>query len=297
MLYRSACLVLCVFSSLSFAQTTPELDSPLEPREVFLKMIQANTNLAYSGSLAFERAGQLATYRVENISGNQSLEPLNRALPILTYSILCREESSSGPDLENLSNLYNFYRPGDTVVAGRPAIELLMLPVDANRNGYALSVDAENYLPLRTVVLTPQRTPLERYEFVNIEFFDAPDLEAPSECSSQKEQPGLWITSRLPDGFYIDSSKYETEADVTQLLVTDSLATVSISVEPVTAPKFPPVTTRLGATYVLLSYLSFQQQIYLATLVGEVPLESLELIAAGLIPNQAADQDSNQSVD
>ena len=301
LLPRSACLLLCVgvtlvSGPLSFAQAIPELDSPLEPQEVFLKMIQANTNLAYSGSLAFERAGQLATYRVENqvkVSGNQSLEPLNRALPIQTHSLLCAEQGASGPDLENLSNLYNFYRPGDTVVAGRAAIELLMLPVDANRYGYALSVDAENYLPLRTVVLTPQRAPLERYEFVNIEFFDVPNPEAPPECADSEEQPAHWLASRLPDGFYIGSSVYETETDISQLVVTDSLATVSISIEPVASPKFPPVTTQLGATNILLSYLSFQQQIYLATLVGEVPLESLELIARGLIPNQGLNQSTN----
>lgn len=305
MLYSAACLLLCACIALTssaqvFAQATPELDSPLEPQEVFLKMIQANANLAYSGSLAFERAGQLATYRVENQvegAGNQSLEPLNRAFPIQTHSFLCAEEGASGPDLENLSNLYNFYRPGETVVAGRAAIELLMLPVDLNRYGYALSVDAENYLALRTVVLTPQRTPLERYEFVDIEFFDAPDSEVPFECLAPEIQIAPWIANRLPSGFYIGSSGYEAETDVSQLVVTDSLATISISIEPVASPKFPPVTTQLGATNILLSYLSFRQQIYLATLVGEVPLESLELIATGLSPSQGLNQEPSQSGD
>ena len=277
-------------SAYAFAQSIPELDRPLEPKEVFIRMVEANTELAYSGSLAFERAGQLVTYRVENqvdAYRDQSLEPLNRALPIQTRSFLCaREGSTTGPNLENLAKLYNFYRPGDTIVAGRQAIELLMLPVDANRYGYALSVDAENYLPLRTVVLTPQRVPIERYEFVTIEFFDTPDSDSSIDCLASENQPAAWVANRLPNGFYTSSSQEDSLTNLSQLVVSDGLATISISIEPMTAPKFPPVTSRLGATNILLSYLSFQQQIYLATLVGEVPLESLELIAAGLSPYQ-----------
>ncbi len=254
-------------------------------------MVQANSLQAFTGSLAFERGGQLATYQVDNQvagPGNQSLKSLNRNQPVQSHSFLCvRTPWAAEENLQRLSSLYNFYRPGDSIVAGRAAIELLMLPVDSNRYGYGFSVDADTYLPLRTVVLTPQRTPVERYEYINIDIMDLPAME--SSCPEQEspDTDASWVANILPTGFQPSLVRYHPENDENLIVVTDGLATISISIKPVVSAKFPPVTTRLGATNVLLSYLSFQQQIYLATLVGEVPLQSLELIATGLGPNNA----------
>ena len=251
-------------------------------------MIEANRDLAYSGLLAYERAGQLATYKIESQiegDGSQSLSSLNRALPIQTHSLLCQDsQEQSTSALQNLENLYNFYRPAESMVAGRETMELLMLPVDGNRYGYGFSVDRENYLPLRTVVLTPRREPLERYEFVAIEFLELPPTQAqvPGDCPEIENQPLSWSAEVLPRGFVTTRSGFDPETNVSHMVVSDGLATISISIEPIEAPSFPPVTTDLGATNILLSYLSYRQQIYLATLVGEVPLESLEQIVTGL---------------
>lgn len=275
--------------SVSFGVVSQEpLDSPLEPQQVFARMIEANRDLAYSGLLAYERAGQLATYKIESQiegDGSQSLSSLNRALPIQTHSLLCQDsQEQSTSALQNLENLYNFYRPAESMVAGRETMELLMLPVDGNRYGYGFSVDRENYLPLRTVVLTPRREPLERYEFVAIEFLELPPSQAQvlGDCPELENQPLSWSAEVLPRGFVTTRSGFDPETNVSHMVVSDGLATISISIEPIEAPSFPPVTTDLGATNILLSYLSYRQQIYLATLVGEVPLESLEQIVTGL---------------
>lgn len=279
-------MLLLSFSSLAVSQEP--LDSPLEPQEVFARMIQANSDLAYRGLLAYERAGQLATYKIESqVDGeaNQSLSALNRALPIQTHTLLCSDSDVSPvSQLQNLTGLYNFYRPAESVVAGRETMELLMLPVDGDRYGYGFSVDTENYLPLRTVILSPRREPLERYEFVDIEFLEVSELSprATSDCLELDTQPTPWTTNILPGGFVTTSSAFDPETNGGRMVVSDGLATISISIEPVDAPSFPPVTTELGATNILLSYLSYRQQIYLATLVGEVPLESLEQIVTGL---------------
>jgi len=284
-----------VSSNFAFAQDP--MDSPLDPKQLFMKMVQATTTEAYQGSMAFERAGQLTTYWVDNLSatsGQQSLLALNSRMPLRTHQINC-VAPDAGPmiDIDNLSGLYNFYRPEDSIVAGRAASELLLLPVDSFRYGYGFSLDAENYLTLRTVVLTPQRTPIERYEFVSIEFPDAPaeapDADAAVDCTQPEglgsiDSEVTWAAARLPDGFKTIHSTYLSELDQSELVLTDGLATISVTLVPVDAPRFPPVNTNLGATNILLSYLSVEQDVYLATLVGEVPLLSLELIASGLIP-------------
>lgn len=253
-----------------------------------MRMVQAQSLQAFTGSIAFERGGQLATYRIENQiegAGNQSLKSLNREQPEQSYSFLCGKTPwAAEENLLHLSNLYNFYRPGDSIVAGRDAVELLMLPVDGNRYGYGFSVDADTYLPLRTVVLTPQRTPVERYEYVDIDIQDLPVMD--SSCPEQQnvDVNASWVANVLPTGFQPSQIRHNPESDENLIVVSDGLATISINIKPVVSARFPPVTTRLGATNVLLSYLSFQQQIYLATLVGEVPMQSLELIVSGLGP-------------
>lgn len=280
-----------MISHLAIAQDP--MDSPLDPKQLFMKMVQANTTEIYQGSMAFERSGQLTTYWVDNLvatSGQQSLRALNRHMPLRTHQVGCvAPEGGSIIDIENLAGLYNFYRPEDTMVAGRLASELLLLPVDSFRYGYGFSLDAENYLTLRTVILTPQRTPIERYEFVSIEFpetsGDTPREEVIVDCPNlEGRTEATWTTARLPDGFKAINSTYTSDLDKSELVLSDGLATISVTLEPVEAPRFPPVNTNLGATNILLSYLSVEQNIYLATLVGEVPLLSLELIASGLIP-------------
>jgi sigma-E factor negative regulatory protein RseB len=277
----------------NFAIAQDPMDSPLDPKQLFMRMVEAGTREAYQGSMAFERSGQLTTYWVDNLtvtSGQQSLRSLNRAMPLRTHQIDCGAPGGNSMiDIDTLAGLYNFYRPGDSMVAGRPASELLLLPVDSFRYGYGFSLDAENYLTLRTVILTPQRAPIERYEFVSIEFSEAseetPDEKVKTDCPQlEARTEATWITARLPDGFKTINSTYLSDLDKSELVLTDGLATISITLEPIDAPRFPPVNTNLGATNILLSYLSVEQNIYLATLVGEVPLLSLELIALGLIP-------------
>lgn len=149
-------------------------------------------------------------------------------------------------------------------------------------------MDQESFLALRWVVLTPQRYPLERYEFVDIDLAgtveQTPAIESIPECSSDDRPESLWTTLRAPNGFQIIDSSHQADSSKDKIILSDGLATISVTVEPILAPQFPPGHTNLGATNILISYLTVEQNIYLATLVGEVPLLSLELIVSGLAP-------------
>ena len=190
-------------------------------------------------------------------------------------------------DIENLGNLYNFYRPGDGLVAGREVNELLMLPLDGFRYGYGVSLDSETHVALRQVILTPQRTPIERYEFVDIDFLpEAEKNESKSaelcQENSVDQQDSRWTALRLPEGFHTIRSSHDSESQEDELLISDGIATISVTLEPVDSPLFPPINTQLGATSILLVYLGSQNNLYMVTLVGETPLQSLEYIASGL---------------
>ena len=296
----SAFVFLAAILSLSFqysliAQEEDPMDSVLEPKELFMKMVEADATHSYEALFAFERAGQLATYRIENLAGEspeQNLNALNRLSPTQMLSSGClKEGSQSHIRIENLANSYNFYRPEDGVVAGRKVSELLLLPLDEYRYGYGFSLDSETFLTLRRVILTPQREPIERYEFVDIDYSEEfastsgePLENQNTNCTEEVKhlQESQWTALRLPEGFQILNTSQDLESKEEELLITDGLTMVSVDLKPVDEPSFPQINTTLGATNIILRYIASRDDLYMVTLVGEIPLISLELIVSGL---------------
>ena len=291
----SAVILTLSFQHSLVAQEEDPMDSVLEPKELFMKMVEADTTHSYEALFAFERAGQLATYRIENLAGEspeQNLNALNRLSPTQILSSSCSKDGSqSHISIENLANTYNFYRPEDGVVAGRKVSELLLLPLDEYRYGYGFSLDSETFLTLRRVILTPQREPIERYEFVDIDYLDLienvsdEDLENQNtDCAESIEylEESQWTALRLPDGFQLLNTSHDIESKEEELLITDGLTMVSVNLKPVDEPSFPQINTSLGATNIILRYIASRDSLYMATLVGEAPLISLEFIASGL---------------
>lgn len=274
------------------------MDSVLEPKELFMKMIEADSATSYEALFAFERAGRLSTYRIEHRAGEspvQNLSALNLSTSAQALKTNCSDSNQGYIDIENLANVYNFYRPEDSLVAGRQANELLLLPVDAYRYGYGFSLDSETFLTLRRVILTPQREAIERYEFVDIDYLETLDnntIEAientavdclePEELSNEQTEPSQWTALRLPDGFQILSAQHDKESMQEELLITDGLTMVSVNLESVETPDFPQIDTNIGATNIILRYIASRDKLYMATLVGEIPQLSLEFIASGL---------------
>ena len=92
-----------------------------------------------------------------------------------------------------------------------------------------------------------------------------------------------WRLMRMPPGFRISSSGLEllpgSERPVTHLVVSDGLASVSVFIEGPSAPhRAADGTGRVGAAYAYSKIVGDLQ----VTAVGEVPPETVQLIATGV---------------
>ena len=278
------------------------LQSPLEPRELFRQMLESERRYSFRGSVAFERSGSLTTFEFSNrvVDGSflQALQPLNRVAAGRLFFNGCNATAQQAlVEPEDLIGLYNFYRPDDSLVAGRSANELLLLPTDNFRYGYGFSIDRDTRLMLRSVVLSPQREALERLEFVELEILalEKPNRETAALCEPQQSTATGWSVVQLPAGFELVNEKQD--GATARLIYSDGMSAISVFVEPVVEPKFPAASTFLGATNLLLSYARSQDQLYLVTLVGEVPLRSLELMSTGLRQAVASETETEAAIE
>lgn len=250
------------------------------PSDLFERMLLASTNLRYSGLLAYEGGDTLRTFRVEtDTQGQQQLQtilPLNFALPARTRIAACRSAQTDRSPLAS----YDLLPAGETLVAGRVADEILLVPRDYSRYGYAFAIDRETGLMLRKIVLSSSREALERAEFVDISFASESNGIAPRPICEHSIDNQQWSFQSLPEGFELSSTEANDTNNEFRALISDGLSSVSVLIEPVDQASFPAVSTRVGATTVLLIYLPAGEGMYLVTLVGEVPLGSLELIAS-----------------
>ncbi|MEM9171579.1 MAG: MucB/RseB C-terminal domain-containing protein [Pseudomonadota bacterium] len=212
-------------------------------------------------------------------------------------------------------------------VAGREAVTAMIRPRDRLRYGYRLWLDRQTMLPLRMLTLS-QRGVVEEIRFADLKtdinipdsVFDsdidsrdfkisyvgsaekAPQPRAVTLDSAMQAAPAEQKTGPQPvrlewprepqSGFQLRSSSVVMINNMVSQswVLSDGLATVSLYItqpDPASLPSAPQFT-RMGAAN------SYRQPVgrYLITLVGEVPIDTLQMLATtteGAIPQQRVD--------
>jgi sigma-E factor negative regulatory protein RseB len=200
-----------------------------------------------------------------------------------------------GKKLAALNELYNFEVRGQERVAGRLARVLLVIPQDNYRYGYFLSIDEETGLVLKSWLIDENAHPLERYQFVAIDF--NPNLNELSHAKtsphqhkvlanvtpcnpSEIDQPETWTLEWLPQGFaFAGQRKLNNGQDM--LMYTDGLTAFSIFLEPATK-MIPEGVGQRGATLAYMSRLWVNNSIYRVSVVGEIPVAAATKIAQNI---------------
>lgn len=274
------------------------VDHRPDPRQLFERMRLATMLYSYSGSLTYEHDGQLSSFAIssatEGQQWTQNIRALNgpernfaRQLDPCELGTLDQLRAKISADIDELALYYNFQARGDFRVAGRQAQEILVMPVDQFRYGYRFAVDIETGLMLQSMTMNAARNILERFQFIEIQ--NPPSAEAfqslTSSCPETVAEAPVsenipWSMGWVPAGFEQFVSR--SIDDRVELVYSDGLAAVSIFIEPVEEVRFPPVPFTTGATSLALNYYEVLGNIYSVTLVGEVPLTTLQRIASDL---------------
>ena len=189
--------------------------------------------------------------------------------------------------------------PDVSRIAGRNVIAVKLIPKDSYRYGHQLWLDEENHFLLKHDMMKKDGQVLERIQFTSVNF--SPDLKhddfVPKKGSYSESilevQPrrikNLWQFDWLPDGFSLVWPEARAlNHGTSMLLLSDGMTTVSVFVEPIIKPKALSILS-MGATMAGERSIKVKDQLYLLTMVGEVPEETIEKLMNVFMPR--ADHD------
>lgn len=291
--------------------------------EWLLRMTESFDSLAYDGVFVHQEAGAMNSMRVRRglIGGveYESLEDLDgRRIAVIRAddSVICvfpdKEDYVAGfvpnepfkrfqqLDRERLEQAYDIsVVDKEQRIASRDAVKVTLTPKDEFRYAHRFWVDKENGFLLKHDVLGPSDALLERIQFTSVTF--TPDLKAsdftPNDESYTQHftevEPTVverrWHFDWLPAGFSLvwqDARRLNDNTNM--LLLSDGMSTVSVFVEQ-TDKKRPETFMNLGATIAGEKSIQVDDKLYLLTVVGEVPAQTLQRLMAVIMPGSSND--------
>lgn len=280
------------------------------------RMADAVREQSYHGSYVYERSGIFTTqdiWRQVDSGGvhERLLQTAGRHQEWLRHDgqLVCSTSSeltrSRGPertspfgiDSKRLAEWYSMRVYGGTRIATRPVTVVAVQPKDGFRYAHELYLDNETGLMLKSLLVDDNRELLERFQFATISFSDpvAPaDLKPSSACLkvSVAEVPGdadavFWEPAWLPPGFTLSNQQVQTLPDsdalITAQIYSDGLASFTLFVEPLGSDRLvEDLRAQLGPTVAVSRRLMTADDLFLATVVGEIPPRTAERIADSL---------------
>jgi len=198
-------------------------------------------------------------------------------------------------DGARLDDHYALEFDGSERVANHEGLRIRIAPRDAYRYGMSLVLDDASSLLLKSETTDAAGRVLERFQFVDLRIggpIAAADLAAESDAArsapvhapeSTEREPFTWTVSWLPPGFTQSSRERQPAAagggPREKLIYTDGLAVFAVYVESGAEQPAGPGRAWRGAT---VSYVVPRGKGNLVTVVGEIPMETAQLIANGV---------------
>jgi sigma-E factor negative regulatory protein RseB len=308
-------LQLFILVSLFTLSCAEAVASGRTPEQQLVRMADALRSRSYEGTIAYLHRNELEAlrivHRVENGQVHEKLASLNGPVRTLTRDkggVTCELSGSQtisiqghgiGKDVLHawtldpgaLRGQYRLHSLGSARVAGRQTDVVGIIPRDRLRYGYRFYLDRDSGLPLKTDLMGQQADPIEQIMFTSLDLLPsqdsgpvAKDLERrrrrPSKAKGAAPDSLPWRFDSLPPGFVLVMHKDWLDAGgrpVDQLVLSDGLASVSVYVESDPQERLVGGTS-IGAVHAVGDHL-FGHQI---TVVGEVPLETVEEVLAGI---------------
>lgn len=288
------------------------------PELAWLKTMRvAVSNLSYQGNVSYIKDQQVDSFRLYHariegverehlISMNSPLREVVRVGGNITryaqdaqqvaVEVHPAETSLLVPlpeDPRVLDRYYQISLRGREYVAGFPAQVVALEPRDAFRYSRLIWIDVETRLPLKLDVINEEGQSVEQVVFTSLNTKDpvlAKDLEPAMKTAQPITQINhrvalplkdlRWTLSRVPDGFqiiaYSTLRKPVGQVTVEQILLSDGFSAVSVYVEAKEGREAQGLR-RMGAVNVAV--VSYKDR--LVTVMGEVPLSTVEWIAKG----------------
>ncbi|MEH6490835.1 MucB/RseB C-terminal domain-containing protein [Halopseudomonas sp.] len=284
------------------------------------RMSEAANQVSYNGAFVYERSGSFSTHQVwHRADGDVITERLLQAdgepheWVRRDGHVQCASSYSAGPvwdsasqasqDPDSLGQWYSLEVLGTTRVADHATTVVSVKPRDNFRYAYELYLDTETGLLLKSLLINERGTLLERFQFTNLAYSDIADanLEPGAACLqlgvTLKGEQGQtdWQPGWLPPGFTggpIDVRAFSVdEPAVSSRVYSDGIARFTVFFEPLGEDRLAnDLRAQLGPTVAVSRKLNAGDGVFLATVVGEIPPETAERIAASFEPDAESAQ-------
>ncbi len=295
------------------------------PADWLARMVKASVNTNYQGHMVYESATGLSTMQVfhalqqgvvrERViyldgpyqeivrKGNQVAfirgdGEVNR---YRTEGITGLADRLGGYQ-DDLRRSYRLMFGGNDRVAGRETLRIDIQPRDNQRYGYALWLDRDSGLLLRSELLNDKGAILERLQYVNLNISNTISEETlqPSRSVTWQTMPKRqnsvpsaqelvnlnWEAGWLPTGFHLvgisQTDSPVSNHKVDSLLFSDGLASFSIFFEQDQSKVLGPASEQIGATSAVSRLLRQGENYYNVTVIGEISTGVAERIAVSI---------------
>jgi len=311
-----------LFLVISFALSATTYANDKEAVQMLERMTEAAKNLTYEGVFAYQSGKNLQSIRIFHradargeferlISLNGAAREVIRSNDMVTCinpegkqvnvsrRPLGRGFPSDLPRRLNSATPYYQVALGDADrVAGRPAQELIINPVDNYRYGYRLWVDTETNLLLKSELRDEDSEVLETFAFSSLSTdVHIPEHKLKSQMNGEemtwhRSEPDMamdmakmtnneskWRMQWLPEGFALVAQQTRLRAsngaNVEQRVYSDGLSSVSIFIEKIRARH----DHLHGGSHVgAINAYGTIMHAHFVTVVGEVPAVTVEKI-------------------
>jgi len=289
-----------------------------------MRMHQASTSRSYIGTFVVSAGGNMSSAKIWHAcEGTQQVERVEtltgapRSIFRHNYQVVTflpdhkvarsekRESLGLFPELfqsadSRIADFYKFRQEGIERIAGVDADIVMLTPRDSLRFGYRVWTERQNGLVVKLQTLDAEGRVLEQAAFSELQL-DAPVkmdklIQMMGKLDGYRlEKPVLLKTTASAEGWEMKAPvagfnavncykrPLSAASGRVQWIFSDGLASVSIFIEPLDRKRhIQESSLSLGATHTLTK----QLDPYWITLVGEVPLTTLQRFASGLEPKK-----------
>jgi sigma-E factor negative regulatory protein RseB len=317
-------MALCLaVSSVMGASVVVASDTTPDALQLLRSMTQSFSTLSYDGVFVHSEAMNMNSMRVRHdLMGGIEYESLvdldgdkvevlridDKIICVYPNALVANMRTPLMPPFKRFKNVESdrlmkgyemLVSPDVSRIAGRNVVKVTLVPKDQYRYGHQFWLDEKNHFLLKHDMMKTDGQLLERIQFTSVNF--TPDLKhddfVPREGSYAEPvvevQPrrikNLWQFDWLPEGFSLVWPEARSlNHGTSMLLLSDGMSTVSVFVEPTMKPKAMSILN-MGATMAGERSIKVKEQLYLLTMVGEVPEATIEKLMTVFMPRQNHD--------
>jgi sigma-E factor negative regulatory protein RseB len=264
-----------------------------EAGDLLAKMRSAVHTLNYSGTLVYSQGNDLSNYQishtVENGAEKESVVHLAQGSGMegdTAESFSLAKLQQVQPQMEEV---YALDLGGKDFVANRNCQIVVARPRDKMRYLQRYCIEPESGMLLKYSLVDRSHRSVEQLMFTALELAavapaDPAATPAPVVPAVAAMPPSTdWVFSTLPAGFQqvqdLQQAGVNGQAPVRQIILSDGMTSVSVFIAP---PGAPGILESIGLSAGAMKIYATEVAQHQVTLVGEVPVATLQSIGAGL---------------